>query len=237
MTNTGRVLSIALSTRRLDQLGGLTSHNLNGKICTLKTMAQSKRWIPLESNPEVLNAYVEKLGLNTSEYAFCDIYGLDKVMLRSVRCMQLENNTCTCKSVEVRRGANVPHLLPSLHQELLGMVPQPVLAVVLLFPITSTSEDIKASGVCYVPQELQEIVCMPQTNIAAATNVFPASFVTQLAFRNFSSRSFQSWTVSCIVSIRLGAPKQRKPEYVQRARLSARRCTSCGRRSAMPAAP
>lgn len=38
-----------------------------------------KRWIPLESNPIVLNEYVKKLGFDTSKYAFCDILGLDEV--------------------------------------------------------------------------------------------------------------------------------------------------------------
>lgn len=37
-----------------------------------------KKWLPLESNPEVLNNFVEKLGLQGS-FAFTDIYGLDEV--------------------------------------------------------------------------------------------------------------------------------------------------------------
>ena len=38
-----------------------------------------KRWIPLESNPEVLNDFTSKLGLDTSKYSFTDVYGLDEV--------------------------------------------------------------------------------------------------------------------------------------------------------------
>ena len=38
-----------------------------------------KRWIPLESNPVVLNKYAKELGFDTSKYAFCDILGLDEV--------------------------------------------------------------------------------------------------------------------------------------------------------------
>jgi len=38
-----------------------------------------KRWLPLESNPDVLNTFSSKLGLNVVDYAFCDIYGLDEV--------------------------------------------------------------------------------------------------------------------------------------------------------------
>ncbi len=40
-----------------------------------------KKWVPLESNPEVLNEYAEKLGVDTSKYQFCDIYGLDEVIV------------------------------------------------------------------------------------------------------------------------------------------------------------
>ena len=38
-----------------------------------------KRWIPLESNPVVLNKYAKELGFDTNKYAFCDILGLDEV--------------------------------------------------------------------------------------------------------------------------------------------------------------
>ena len=38
-----------------------------------------KKWLPLESNPEVLNDFVHKLGYDTSKYAFCDVFGLDEV--------------------------------------------------------------------------------------------------------------------------------------------------------------
>lgn len=42
------------------------------------TMA-SKKWIPLESNPDVLNDFAQKLGMDTSGFAFTDVYGLDAV--------------------------------------------------------------------------------------------------------------------------------------------------------------
>jgi len=41
-------------------------------------------WIPLESNPEVLNEWAKKAGLLTSQAQFTDIYGLDPDLLSMV---------------------------------------------------------------------------------------------------------------------------------------------------------
>ena len=39
-----------------------------------------KKWLPLESNPDVLNDFTSSLGLDLSKYSFHDIYGLDEVL-------------------------------------------------------------------------------------------------------------------------------------------------------------
>ena len=63
----------------------------------------TKRWFPLESNPTVMNAYVEKMGLDTSAYSFHDVFSTEDWAIE--------------------------------------MVPKPVVAVVMLFPIKEKTEE------------------------------------------------------------------------------------------------
>jgi ubiquitin carboxyl-terminal hydrolase L3 len=42
------------------------------------------KWLPLESNPEVINKYVQNIGINTDLFEFTDIYGLDSELLAMV---------------------------------------------------------------------------------------------------------------------------------------------------------
>lgn len=62
-----------------------------------------KHWFPLESNPAVMNSYVEKMGLDVSTFSFNDVF--------------------------------------STEDWALSMVPQPVIGVVMLFPIKPESEE------------------------------------------------------------------------------------------------
>lgn len=38
-----------------------------------------KRWVPLESNPDVLNTFAKAIGAPCSLWSFCDVYGMDEV--------------------------------------------------------------------------------------------------------------------------------------------------------------
>lgn len=38
-----------------------------------------KKWVPLESNPEVMTEYISKIGCDTSDYVFHDVFGLEEV--------------------------------------------------------------------------------------------------------------------------------------------------------------
>jgi len=62
-------------------------------------------WTPLESNPDVLNKYIYKLGVS-DKWAITDVFGLEP--------------------------------------EMLDWIPQPIKAIILLFPITETMEKHRA---------------------------------------------------------------------------------------------
>ena len=45
---------------------------------------QSSNWMPLESNPEVINSYIAKMGLNTNNYCFQELLGLEEWALEMI---------------------------------------------------------------------------------------------------------------------------------------------------------
>jgi ubiquitin carboxyl-terminal hydrolase L3 len=48
-------------------------------------MAEARpRWLPLESNPDVINKFVSNLGMSTAKYEFTDVFGLDPELLMMV---------------------------------------------------------------------------------------------------------------------------------------------------------
>lgn len=79
----------------------------------------SKRWFPLESNPQVMANYVSKLGFPIDQYTFHDVL--------------------------------------STEDWAFGMIPQPVLAVVMLFPIKDKSEQHKEEERQRIEEHGQEV--------------------------------------------------------------------------------
>ena len=55
-----------------------------------------KKFVPLEANPDVLTRFAGKLGLNTKNLRFCDVFGLDEVISRHVQpaCPNFEFEFC-----------------------------------------------------------------------------------------------------------------------------------------------
>jgi ubiquitin carboxyl-terminal hydrolase L3 len=76
-----------------------------------ETSGEKQRWFPLESNPALINSYIQKLGFDTSLYEFVDVFSTEEWALE--------------------------------------MIPQPVAAVLMLYPLTdkqtsNTSDDVVA---------------------------------------------------------------------------------------------
>lgn len=72
-----------------------------------KERVEAGRWFPLESNPPLLNSYISKLGFDTNQFEFVDVFSTEDWALE--------------------------------------MVPQPVAAVIMLYPISPPQEAHRAA--------------------------------------------------------------------------------------------
>lgn len=107
-TASGVVQGIAMGyANRFPNLPARNLGKASGACLSLfwRWVAMGKRWLPLESNPDVLNSFAKGLGFDTSTYAFCDIYGLDEVQLfsgnlasASPRCRSFSVFQYACRS-------------------------------------------------------------------------------------------------------------------------------------------
>jgi hypothetical protein len=78
----------------------LFSHNNTGSIMQYE---KNSKWFPLESNLQLLNQYIERLGFDTAQYQLIDIF--------------------------------------STEEWALNMIPRPVVAVILLYPLTDVQNE------------------------------------------------------------------------------------------------
>ena len=69
----------------------------------MESESKTPRWLPIESNPDVMNKFLHNCGLPADKWAISDVYGLDEALL--------------------------------------AMLPQPVLSLMLLFPINEKYEE------------------------------------------------------------------------------------------------
>ena len=98
--------------------------------------SEKQRWLPIESNPEVMNKFLHNCGLPKEQWAVADVFGLD--------------------------------------EPLLAMLPQPVLSLMLLFPIndryiehcTKQEEALKTS---------QQVRLMSLNNQSPSSPIFSTS--------------------------------------------------------------
>ncbi|KAG7394800.1 hypothetical protein PHYBOEH_004652 [Phytophthora boehmeriae] len=81
--------------------------------------SKPKRWFPLESNPDVMNNYVAKMGFPTDQFSFCDVLSTEEWALE--------------------------------------MVPSPVVAVIMLFPIKPHTAEADKQEAARIEREGQTV--------------------------------------------------------------------------------
>lgn len=77
------------------------------------------KWFPLESNPQLINNYISKLGFDTSLYEFCDVFSTDDWAI--------------------------------------DMIPQPVAAVIMLYPLSKKQEESRKDDVIADAKVLEDV--------------------------------------------------------------------------------
>ncbi|KXS11596.1 ubiquitin carboxyl-terminal esterase L3 [Gonapodya prolifera JEL478] len=95
------------------------------------------RWLPLESNPDVMNNYASKIGVDMASHSFVDVWSLD--------------------------------------HEVLAFVPQPVLAVILLFPTSDNYHNFTRSQIASIQaagQTVDPLLYFARQTIANACGTF-----------------------------------------------------------------
>jgi len=103
ITTTTNTTATATTTTETTATTTTETTTIDTTTTTTKTKTiRTKNWLPLESDPELMNKYISKLGVDP-KHKFHEIFGVDA--------------------------------------SLLAMVPQPVHALLLAFPISKASED------------------------------------------------------------------------------------------------
>lgn len=131
------------------------SHN-HDSMATSSSNSNTK-WFPLESNPQLINEYIGKLGFDTSLYEFCDVFSTEAWAL--------------------------------------DMIPQPVAAVLLVYPLTPKITDSAArmSSQTLAQESMQDKVWFIKQRIGNACGTIGLLHVTMNAPEGIRILEPNSW--------------------------------------------
>lgn len=116
--------------------------------------AEKQRWFPLESNPTLINDYIQKLGFDTSLYEFVDVF--------------------------------------STEDWALDMIPQPVAAVLMLYPLTEKQESSTGDDVIAIEDAQDKVWFIKQRigNACGTIGLLHALMNTPEPIRTFGKDSW-----------------------------------------------